>query len=176
MPTVLSHPAVPLAVGLALGQHIIPRRLLIAGAVASVVPDLDVIGMHMGMHYPSVFGHRGITHSLLFALAMGLLAALSYAWFETTRPKAFAFIFASTASHGLLDMMTNGGSGIPLWWPLSNDRFTLPWRVIEVSPLSLEPFLNSAGLILRSELFWVWLPSVVFGVVLYGLRMQTRNK
>src|SRR3954469_11703766 len=173
MPTILSHPAVPLAIGLGLGQRVIPRRLLIAGLVASIVPDLDVVGLHMGIHYPSVLGHRGITHSLSFALAIGLLAALRYVWFETTRRRAFAFMFASTASHGLLDMMTNGGSGIALWWPLSNERFRLPWSVIEISPLSVEPFLNSAGLIFRSELFWVWLPSVVVAAVLYWSRTQS---
>jgi inner membrane protein len=176
MPTVLSHPAVPLAIGFGLSQYVVPRRLLIAGVVASVVPDLDVIGLHLGIHYPSVFGHRGITHSLLFAVAMGFLLALGYTWFETTRRRAFAFIFASTASHGLLDMMTNGGSGIALWWPLSSERFKLPWRVIEVSPLNIEPFLDSAGIILRSELFWVWLPSVVFGCVLYWSRMHLARR
>lgn len=43
MPSILSHPAVPLALGLALGPRVIPRRLLLAGVVASILPDLDVL-------------------------------------------------------------------------------------------------------------------------------------
>ena len=175
MPTILSHPAVPLAIGLGLGQSVVSRRLLIAGVVASIFPDLDVIGLHMGVHYPSVLGHRGMTHSLLFALAMGLLAALRCRSLETTRRTAFVFIVASTASHGLLDMMTNGGSGIALWWPLSSERFSLPWRVIEASPLTLGPFLHSAGVVFQSELLWVWLPSTVVCAALYWSQMRSRQ-
>ena len=173
MPTILSHPAVPLAIGLGLGQRVVPMRLLVAGVVASVVPDLDVVGLRLGIDYSHALGHRGISHSLLFALALGSLAALRAPWLKTTRRMAFAFIFASTASHGLLDMMTNGGLGIAIWWPLSDERLFLPWQVIEVSPLSFRRFVSAAWLsVLQSELFWVWLPSVVIGAALYLSRRK----
>jgi membrane-bound metal-dependent hydrolase YbcI (DUF457 family) len=124
VPTILSHPAVPLAIGLGLGQRVVPIRLLVAGVVASVVPDLDVVGLRLGIDYSNALGHRGISHSLLFALALGSLAALRAAWLKTTRRVAFGFIFASTASHGLLDMMTNGGLGIAIWWPCRMNGFS----------------------------------------------------
>ena len=43
MPTVLTHPAVPLAIGLGLGKDVVSAPLLIAGVAVSVMPDLDVL-------------------------------------------------------------------------------------------------------------------------------------
>jgi hypothetical protein len=33
----------------------------------SVLPDIDVVGFRFGIHYADLWGHRGMTHSLLFA-------------------------------------------------------------------------------------------------------------
>ena len=40
-----------------------------------MLPDADVFGLLVGIPYDSMFGHRGLTHSLLFAAAVGGLAA-----------------------------------------------------------------------------------------------------
>ena len=58
MPTVLSHAAVPLALGVGLGSRIVPPRLLAAGVLASALPDLDVIAFSWGVPYGSALGHR----------------------------------------------------------------------------------------------------------------------
>jgi membrane-bound metal-dependent hydrolase YbcI (DUF457 family) len=47
MPTILTHTAVPLALGLGLGPRAIPPRLLVAGVTASMVPDLDVLQLEL---------------------------------------------------------------------------------------------------------------------------------
>ena len=70
MPTVFSHAAVPLALGLGLGREAVPPRLLVAGVLVSALPDLDVVTFSWGVPYTSSFGHRGFSHSLLFALAV----------------------------------------------------------------------------------------------------------
>ena len=36
-----------------------------------MLPDLDVIGFFFGVRYDDMLGHRGITHSLAFAMAEG---------------------------------------------------------------------------------------------------------
>jgi inner membrane protein len=73
--------------------------------------------------------------------------------------QAVVFFFGIGASHGLLDAMTNGGRGIALLSPLSNQRFFLPWTPIEVSPLGIERFLGPRGItVIKSEALWVWLP------------------
>ena len=53
----------------------------------------------------------------------------------------FSFLFASTLSHGLVDMLTNGGLGVALLAPFDNGRYFFPFRPIEVSPLGIANFL-----------------------------------
>lgn len=46
-----------------------------------------------------------------------------------------ALVFAATASHALLDMLTDGGLGVALFVPVSNARLFFPVRPIAVSPI-----------------------------------------
>src|SRR5688572_29406917 len=108
MPTILSHAVVALAAGAALGPRQIPSRLLFAGAVAAAVPDLDVAAFALGIEYADAFGHRGASHSLAFAAALGMLAALVHRGLRVPPWRAGLWIFACTASHALLDAFTNG--------------------------------------------------------------------
>lgn len=171
MPTIFSHPAVPLAIGLALGSRVIPGRLLLAGVVASIVPDLDVAGLHMGIPYANELGHRGASHSLAFALVLGLLAAAFAPELRASRPAAFLFITVSAVSHGLLDMFTTGGLGVAMAWPVSDARMFFPVRMIRVSPLTIKTFMSARGIaVMISELLWVWLPAALAGLALYTVR------
>lgn len=176
MPTILSHPAVPLAIGLGLGSRILPARLLIAGVLASVLPDLDVLAFRFDIGWGSPWRHRGATHSLAFALALAMLATL-FASHLRARPGAvFAFVFVAGASHGLLDMLTTGGGGIALLWPFSDERLFFPVRVIEVSPIRLSRFIDAAPRVLGSELRWVWLPAIGLAIALaWGTRAMRRG-
>jgi inner membrane protein len=173
MPTIFSHVAVPMAVGMALGAPTISRRLLFAGMAASVVPDLDVLAFRLGIGYSHELGHRGFSHSFAFALLLAGAAALNARQLQATAKAAFFFVLVATASHGLLDMLTNGGLGVALAWPVSEQRYFFPWHVIEASPLSLRRVFGAAGLaVFKSELLWVWLPSCLFGLALYAARRK----
>jgi inner membrane protein len=170
MPTIITHPALPLAAAM-LGGRKVSGRLLTAGIVGSILPDADVIGFHLGIPYGHVMGHRGFSHSIAFALLIGLIAMLMARWLRSGRIAAFAFVFIATVSHGLLDALTSGGLGIAFWAPFSNERFFFPWRPIMVSPLSLDRFVAGRGLlVLRAELVWVWLPAMVIGTSGLALR------
>jgi len=167
VPTIVTHAAVPLAIGLGLGPRVIARRLLMAGVLASVLPDADVLGFRLGVAYSAEFGHRGASHSLAFALLLGVVAAALANRLDARRGVAFAYIAVSAASHGLLDMLTNGGYGVALWWPFSAERLFAPWQVIKVSPLSIRRLASARGLeVLESELRWVWLPAAAMCAVL----------
>ncbi len=159
MPTIFTHPAVPLAMALGLGRGSISRPLLAAGVVASMLPDLDVLAFRLGIPYAAALGHRGFSHSLLFALLLAALGACAARALATTPRRSFAFLFVATASHGVLDAFTNGGLGVALLWPWSEARFFAPVQPIEVAPLSIGRFLSAKGLaVLQSEFLWVWLP------------------
>lgn len=80
-------------------------------AVLPIIPDLDVFSMAA---YGSSLGHRGIAHSLLFALLLSIVAAsATFRYFGARWWSLAALFFAIIASHGLLDAFTYGGEGIP---------------------------------------------------------------
>src|SRR5205823_15120977 len=110
MPTIISHPAVAL-LHRAFGT--LSRRVIATGAVLTILPDADTAGFYYGIAYASMFGHRGFTHSIVFAL---LASSLAYAWLRGGS-RVFAFLFVCAMSHPLLDMLTNGGRGIGLLAP-----------------------------------------------------------
>ena len=169
MCSVLTHPVVPIALAPLLPQGALSPPLLLVGAACSVIPDLDVIGFKFGLGAHPLLGHRGLTHSIVFAAALGAL--LTYTLFRHSHPApwvVFLFLFVSTLSHPLLDMLTNGGRGVALLAPFSHARYFFPWRPIEVSPISVRRFFSGRGVeIMRSELRWVWLPAA--GVFILGM-------
>jgi len=156
VPTILSHPAVALGLHRLPGRTPLPASVITAGAIGSILPDVDVVGFAFHVPYASTFGHRGFTHSIVFALIVAAFAALLL----HRGRRAFAFVLLCTLSHPLFDAMTNGGLGIAFFSPFSNHRYFLPWRPIRVSPigrLDVRVFV--------SELKWVWLPCIGAAIV-----------
>ena len=171
MPTVFSHAIASTALGHWFPQRRLPARFWVWTVGCAVLPDIDVIGFSFGIQYGDMLGHRGLTHSIPFALVVGLVAARTFvksdslgvgSWRLGVLWVYFALI---TASHGLLDALTNGGRGIAFFAPFSNHRFFFPWRPIQVSPIGVG-FFSARGLaVLQSELRWILLPSAIIALV-----------
>src|SRR5437899_8207609 len=53
-----------------------PKRAWMAGAVCSVLPDLDVVGFRFGIRYGDFSRHRGFLPSLLFAALLAAFVTL----------------------------------------------------------------------------------------------------
>jgi inner membrane protein len=172
MPTIFTHAVVPLALGLALGRKTISPRLIAAGMFVAMAPDFDTVAFKLGIAYADQFGHRGASHSLLFAVAIGLLGAALAPWLRTTRWRALLWLTCCTASHPLLDALTNGGLGVALLWPFSHARFFAPWRPIAVSPIGTDFFSMRGLAVLCSELLWVWLPTAAIATSIAWARMH----
>src|SRR5260370_3366030 len=145
MPTVLTHPALPLAIGLGVGRGIIAPRLLVAGVAASILPDLDVLAFRLGVPYGSPLAHRGLSHSLFFAALVALLGAGCHRLLKTRPAVAFVFLLVATASHGILDAFTNGGLGIAFLWPFFSERYFAPFQGSLVAPVVISTLLVSRG-------------------------------
>lgn len=172
MPSLPTH----LVVAAALGQCAGPsarrdwRFWLIVGG-CSALPDADILGFRYGIHYGDLWGHRGLTHSILFAAVAGIVGAIMLGGSRREKLGKSLLLFGITCSHGVLDAMTNGGLGVAFFSPVNVHRYFLPWRPIEVSPLRAGGFVSWRGVdILLNEIAVVWLPALLLGAVLYGMR------
>jgi inner membrane protein len=147
-------------------------KFWILSIACSTLPDADVIGYRL-LYIPSYhfLGHRGFFHSPFFAALLSILIVFIFyrkeVIFSNRWWKYVLYFFILTASHGLLDALTNGGHGIALLSPFTNSRYFFPWTPLEVSPLSIKGFLSQLGLVVfMSELIWIWVPCFLIIVFL----------
>ena len=109
MPTIVTHGFVATLVGKSAAVGRMPARFWILSVLCSVFPDADVLGFPLGIRYDDMLGHRGLSHSLVFAIVLSWIVAfvafprLPERW---TRYLLFSYFFVVTASHGALDAMT----------------------------------------------------------------------
>jgi inner membrane protein len=177
MPSAFSHAIVATAIGKVVEPKQVPWWYWGLGAVLSAVPDLDVIGFHFGVHYGDVMGHRGFTHSLFFAaLLAGLVSIAFVGQNQISCWRLFFYLFLATASHGVLDAMTNGGLGVAFFSPFTTARYFFPFHPIKVAPIGVGRFFSAKGLdVVRSEAFWLWIPSTAIFVGATFIRAIRRH-
>jgi inner membrane protein len=160
MASVFGHSIAALALGKAFKEELRKPKFWILGVVCSIAPDADVLGFRFGIAYESFWGHRGFTHSFVFAIILGFLVA--YLFYKTKRNALALYFTLCTASHSLLDAMTTGGKGVAFFSPFENSRYFLPWRPIKVSPMSASKFFSEWGLeVIKSELLWIGIPFIL---------------
>lgn len=177
MASAFSHIAVPAVLYAGFKSRNVNYKLFLLAAACSVFPDVDVISFKFGIPYESQWGHRGFTHSFVFAGGLAVLLASFYRKFSSTPQAVFWLCFLSCASHGVLDSMTNGGQGVAFFWPFSLERTFLPFRPIQVSPIGVSSFFTEWGLrVIASELVWVLIPALIIGTIGTVLRRKVANK
>jgi inner membrane protein len=176
MPT-YGHIVAGLALGTAFETERWPRRrAYLVGAICSVVPDLDVLGLHMHIPYASTYGHRGFSHSLLAAAVVGLLALVLGFRKEHRSWSLACYLIIVSASHGLLDACSSGGLGIAFFAPFDNTRYFLPWRPIQAAPLVItRTLLHHFWTAFSSEMKWILLPSILFSLACLALKGRFRR-
>ncbi|WP_155717759.1 metal-dependent hydrolase [Leptospira noguchii] len=171
MPTIMTHAVVPISIWITFGKKIIPLRLLIIGIFFAILPDADIIAFKFKIPYESDWGHRGFSHSILFAFSISVLACILVRWFKTRIEIILFYLFFSILSHGILDAMTSGGLGVGFLVPYSSERFFFSLRPIQVSPIGIKNFLTVRGLVvLKSEWITVWVPLLSIAVSFFLLR------
>lgn len=137
----ITHAAAGAASSLLTAQylHADPTQSLLimaGGVVGSYLPDIDhpksALGrrvLPLSLLIAKIFGHRGITHSLIAVVAMAGL--LWWALQKTSLDRSISIpvligIVVGYLSHLLCDWLTR--SGVPLLWP-SKRRFASPLRL-----------------------------------------------
>ena len=163
MPSAFSHAISAIAIGSMFKNNKDRARMTFLGVICSVLPDADVFSFQFGVSYSSMWGHRGISHSIFFALLFAMvIMKLFYRQMNDSSKwvRLYIYFFLSTVLHPLLDACTDGGLGVAFFSPFINERYFFSFRPIEVSPLSVSGFFTQRGWeVFKSELFWVWLPS-----------------
>jgi inner membrane protein len=154
------------------------NRIAIWAAALAMLPDLDVVAFLLGIGYGDFFGHRGFSHSLAFALLAGVVVVATR---FRERPQwtgrswlLVGFFFLVTASHGLLDAMTNGGLGVAFFSPFENSRYFLPWTPLQVSPIGRGFFSGEGVEVLLNEALWIGLPCALLLVLARTLEFRRK--
>jgi inner membrane protein len=178
MASAISHAVAALAIGETLRPPQAPPRFWLLGVACAVVPDADVVGGTFGVPHGSLLGHRGLTHSFAFAGVLSVLVVVlafrGRRW-RAQHGRLWLYFFLATASHGVLDAMTNGGLGVALFAPFDRARYFLPFRPIQVSPLSVRAFFSRWGAaVLASEVRWIWVPGLLLAAAAAAVRRGRR--
>ena len=165
-----------------LGYALLPGRRhwpwWLGAAACAFLPDADALSYYLGVPYGSLWGHRGLTHSLLAAAVVATLILLLTKLLLANNPPAgrlWVLLLLATASHGLLDALTTGGLGVAFFSPFDPTRYFLPFRPIRVSPLGVRGFIGAQGLaVLASEARWVGLPCLA-ALLVFGRCLKTKG-
>ena len=177
MASAFGHIAVAYAMGKTIRPQFQTARFWWLTVVCCLLPDVDVMGLVLGIPYEHVMGHRGFSHSLLFAVVVAALmpgVVIPHLLFRS-RPYGVLVLYFScvTMAHGMLDSMTDGGLGIAFFAPFDSTRYFFPWRPLTVSPIGISSFFSKWGMgALMSELIWIGIPVACW---LIGRRMLGRK-
>lgn len=147
------------------GQRTIfaPFTAMVIWSGLSLLPDLDALGFPLGVRYSAPWGHRGATHSVVFATIIAALVGLVAKQARLNAWRTALIAEVVVVSHGLLDTLTDGGLGCALLWPFSNHRFFAPWRPLPVAPIGRGLF-SLEGLRVAGIELVVFLPFLVYAV------------
>ena len=177
MSLLIGHGAVGIAVWAGLDKDYRPLHdhdKTASAVVLSLVPDLDYL-LHWPLGFDLDVTHRTVTHSLLFAVAVGV-ALSRWGWLCRISKRGLAAILFSAVifSHALTDLATTSGEfpyipGVPLWWPLFPDPVSLPYSplpLLYVHPPNGTLQGMAMGDFLRLCLEDTWREAVGFGPIL----------
>ncbi|SDX66128.1 metal-dependent hydrolase [Hymenobacter psychrophilus] len=168
--------------GATLAKLLLPERRYwsywLLAAACAFLPDADVVGFKLHIAYGSLWGHRGLSHSLLAAAVVATVLVLLVGGRAGAPPpgRLWLLLLLATASHGVLDAMTTGGLGVAFFSPFDTGRHFFGFRPIAVSPIGLKNFMGEwATRVLRSEAKWVLLPCALLLLVQAAVRRGIRT-
>jgi inner membrane protein len=129
----------------------------------ALLPDADVLLVALGACDSGFCGHRGASHSFTAAIAIGLLGALIAKRIGWPALRTGIATAAAVASHAVLDLFGEGGRGLPLLWPFTDDRFQSPIRLFPDAPRGWA-LLSHLGLVSVATELVIFFPVVIFSL------------
>ena len=94
--------------------------MLLVGAFLGIAPDSDYALNWLQIDWGG--WHHGFTHSIPFALLVGLVMI---AIFRDWQVRSYLVFTLAYMSHTLLDLLFTESRGVALWWPFTNHRYKL---------------------------------------------------
>jgi inner membrane protein len=132
-----------IVLGAAVGEAVLGKKIgnkaMLLGAIAGTIPDFDVAAGFFTDTVSALEIHRGFTHSIFFALVVGLLFAWLLALWDkrATLKEWWLFWFLTFVTHPLLDAHNTWGT--QLFWPFET---RLAYKnIFVIDPLYTLPFL-----------------------------------
>lgn len=131
---------------------------VVAGWLAAMAPDLDVLIRSSADPLLTVEMHRQFTHSLIF-MPFGAFIVTILLWMFIKRyltfQELYLFTFLGIATHGLMDAFTSYGT--QLFWPFTDAR--IAWNMVSVIDpvVTLGMVLFASLAIWRKKRFWAWI-------------------
>jgi membrane-bound metal-dependent hydrolase YbcI (DUF457 family) len=107
------------------------RVVMVLAVIAALLPDIDVFLLLTGSRAVT---HRGLTHSLLFAvLSAAALTAVARALVNLSTPRLFLLMLLACVSHLVLDFLMGAGPPIRPFAPLDDRGFLAPVRLLPIA-------------------------------------------
>ena len=134
------------------------RAVAVIGAACAVAPDLDAVPTLLGYTSAANPGaHRGLTHSVPFALTGAVITAACVRHrCHLSAPSLFCFAAVAMLSHGILDAFSDFGNhtGVAFFSPFWDRRFLAPWRPIAGEFSELFVCLIPFALLVAAAMQW----------------------
>jgi membrane-bound metal-dependent hydrolase YbcI (DUF457 family) len=161
VPTPISHAAVGFAIAAWTQPRPPTQRVCLAAAACAALPDIDFFGWPVA--------HRGLTHSLTFAVVGAALATfIIFRGPRWTRQRARIALVLGVAllSHACLDALSTYSYGIAFFAPFSPQRFRFRWTPLgnPAGDLAAQ-FVQEAIVVLLPSVLLAWLAFKVRGRV-----------
>jgi inner membrane protein len=156
------------------------RSVTALAALTAVLPDFDLVPFYLGADHGGLWGHRGFTHSLVFAACTAacgaalLLGRRRYLTIEAIR--VLSILLAAAVSHPMLDAFTRAGPGVALLAPFDQARYFFPVRRIAGALPRPAALFGHPGLAaFAGEFVWIWIPAILL-VTAAELRRRRRSR
>jgi inner membrane protein len=105
-------------------------RITAFAILAAVLPDLDIV-VFLTLEPLGMIPHRGISHSVLFAIASSsALTLIASRPPGLARKRIWVVLFAAALSHPALDYLMGAGPPVPFFAPFSERGLLSPLRLL----------------------------------------------
>ncbi len=147
----LTHIVLGACIGEATGGKILGRKAMVAGALAQSIPDIDFLAYFWLNKTQNLLGHRGFTHSILFAIMVVVVMTLATKKIFHKRKfdwrHGLMLFGINVFCHLFIDAFNAYGVG---WLePFNHHRFSFNVLFVADPFFSIWPFLACIAM-------WIW--------------------